>query len=125
MGGLEPWHIIVIVAVLFLLFGYRKLPSATKSIAQSLKIFRDETKGLRGGDDTVDSPVGEHLVGTNTGTGALAAPPMFIAPVPAAPVAHPIVQPAPSVVSPSDTQQPVNPLAPRPATQSPGSAQSH
>jgi sec-independent protein translocase protein TatA len=121
LGGLEPWHIIVIVAVLFLLFGYRKLPSATKSIAQSLKIFRDETKGLRGGDDAVDAPVGEHQVGDNTGTGALAAPTVLAAPVAvtavaaqpvAAAQAAPVTVPAPVVAA---TPAPVAAALPVPA----------
>jgi sec-independent protein translocase protein TatA len=43
-GGLEPWHIIVIVALLVLLFGSRKLPDAARSVGQSLRIFKSEMK---------------------------------------------------------------------------------
>jgi sec-independent protein translocase protein TatA len=95
-GGLEPWHVIVIVAVIVLLFGYKKLPSASKSIAQSLKIFKEETKGLRGGDHDDETPanLSEPTVvsqGTSTGGGAIPAPVTIAAPVtvPAAPVTVP------------------------------------
>jgi sec-independent protein translocase protein TatA len=44
MGDLQPWHIIVILAVLVVLFGSRKLPGAARSIGQSLRIFKSEMK---------------------------------------------------------------------------------
>lgn len=44
MGDLQPWHIIVILAVIVVLFGSRKLPGAARSIGQSLRIFKSEMK---------------------------------------------------------------------------------
>lgn len=46
MGALRPWHIIVLVVVLILLFGAKKLPDASRSLGRSLRIFKAETKGL-------------------------------------------------------------------------------
>jgi sec-independent protein translocase protein TatA len=46
MGALKPWHIIVLVAVLILLFGAKKLPDAARSLGRSMRIFKAETKGL-------------------------------------------------------------------------------
>ncbi|MBR7835834.1 Sec-independent protein translocase subunit TatA [Actinospica durhamensis] len=54
-GGLEPWHIIIILALLVLLFGSRKLPDAARSVGQSLRIFKSEMKAAAK-DDTPASP---------------------------------------------------------------------
>ncbi|ACZ30800.1 twin-arginine translocation protein, TatA/E family subunit [Xylanimonas cellulosilytica DSM 15894] len=46
MGMLRPWHIIVLVVVILLLFGARRLPDLARSVGQSLKIFKSEIKDL-------------------------------------------------------------------------------
>lgn len=46
MGALRPWHIAVLVAVLILLFGAKRLPDAARSLGRSLRIIKAETKGL-------------------------------------------------------------------------------
>jgi sec-independent protein translocase protein TatA len=46
MGELRPWHIVVIVIVVFVLFGYKKLPDATRSLGRSLRILKTEVKTL-------------------------------------------------------------------------------
>ncbi len=46
MGALRPWHIIVLVAVLILLFGAKRLPDAARALGRSLRIIKAETKGL-------------------------------------------------------------------------------
>lgn len=43
---LKPWHIIVLVAVLVILFGAKRLPGAARSLGRSLRIMKAETKGL-------------------------------------------------------------------------------
>jgi sec-independent protein translocase protein TatA len=45
-GALKPWHIIVLVVVLVLLFGAKRLPDAARSLGRSLRIIKAETKGL-------------------------------------------------------------------------------
>ncbi len=50
-GVLEPWHIIIIVALLFVLFGAKRMPDASRSLARSLKIFKSEVKDLHSDDD--------------------------------------------------------------------------
>jgi sec-independent protein translocase protein TatA len=50
-NGLEPWHIIILVLAFILLFGYKKLPDAARSVGRSMRIFKAETKGLVHGDD--------------------------------------------------------------------------
>jgi sec-independent protein translocase protein TatA len=55
MGGglLKPWHIIVLVVVLILLFGAKRLPDAARSLGRSLRIIKAETRGLA--DDDVQA----------------------------------------------------------------------
>ena len=46
MGALKPWHILVLVAVLVLLFGAKRLPDAARALGRSLRIMKAETKDL-------------------------------------------------------------------------------
>ena len=46
MGALKPWHIAVLVVVLILLFGAKRLPDAARSLGRSLRIIKAETKSL-------------------------------------------------------------------------------
>ncbi|AVT28667.1 MULTISPECIES: Sec-independent protein translocase subunit TatA [unclassified Plantactinospora] len=50
MGVLKPWHIFVLVAVLVLLFGAKRLPDAARSLGRSLRIIKAETKSLADDD---------------------------------------------------------------------------
>src|SRR5579875_3210854 len=43
---LRPWHLIILVVVFLALFGYKKLPDATRSVGRSLRIFKSEMRGL-------------------------------------------------------------------------------
>jgi sec-independent protein translocase protein TatA len=51
MGALKPWHIAVLVVVLVLLFGAKRLPDAARSLGRSLRIIKAETKHLTDDDD--------------------------------------------------------------------------
>lgn len=53
MGALKPWHIAVLVVLLILLFGARRLPDAARGLGRSLRILKAETKGLA--DDDVQA----------------------------------------------------------------------
>jgi len=53
MGSLRPWHIILIVVVLVLLFGAKRLPDAARSLGRSLRIIKAETQGLINDDNNV------------------------------------------------------------------------
>lgn len=67
-GLFAPWHIIILVVVLVLLFGATRLPRAAKSLGQSMRIFKDEVQGLTRDDkDTAANPP--------PGATALSAPP--------------------------------------------------
>jgi sec-independent protein translocase protein TatA len=53
MGALKPWHIIIFVVVLVLLFGAKRLPDAARSLGRSLRIIKAETQGLINEDNNV------------------------------------------------------------------------
>ena len=53
MGAMQPWHWIVLLVVVLLLFGSTRLPGLAKSVGQSMKIFKKEIKDLR--DDKPDA----------------------------------------------------------------------
>jgi sec-independent protein translocase protein TatA len=49
--SLGPLEIIAIVLVILLLFGYKKLPDASRSLGRSLRIFKGEMKGMKDDDN--------------------------------------------------------------------------
>jgi sec-independent protein translocase protein TatA len=56
LRGLEGWHIVLIVGLVVLLFGSRKLPDAARSVGQSLRIFKSEMKAAaKDGESQVDA----------------------------------------------------------------------
>jgi len=44
-GVIGPWQIVLIVAVLLLLFGGRKIPELMKGLGQGVREFKDGMKG--------------------------------------------------------------------------------
>ena len=71
MGSLGPLEIGLILLAILLLFGYKKLPDASRSLGRSLRIFKGEMKGMKD-DDVRDkepaatTPVVGQIVGTPT-----------------------------------------------------------
>ncbi len=51
---LEPWHVLVLLIVVVMLFGYKRLPDMTRNIGRSMRIFKSEVEGLRHDDDKHD-----------------------------------------------------------------------
>ncbi len=50
MRALEPWHLLILVLVVLLLFGGKRLPDAARGLGRSLRIFKSEVKQMQ--DDT-------------------------------------------------------------------------
>ena len=44
LGNLNGVHLLILLVVILLVFGAAKLPALSKSIAESIKIFRQEVK---------------------------------------------------------------------------------
>ncbi|MFM9134622.1 MAG: Sec-independent protein translocase subunit TatA [bacterium] len=42
----KGWEILIIVGLIVLLFGAKRLPDAARGLGRSLRIFKSETKGL-------------------------------------------------------------------------------
>lgn len=56
MGDLlQPWHLVVLGVVAFLLFGAKRLPELGKGLGEGLKGFREGIKGVT--DPTPPAPV--------------------------------------------------------------------
>ena len=59
MGALSPWHWAILILVLVLLFGSKRLPDA-RSLGKSMRIFKSEVKELQAdakSDGKVETPV--------------------------------------------------------------------
>lgn len=44
MGAIGPWQIVLIVVVVLLLFGGRKIPELMRGLGRGMKEFKDATK---------------------------------------------------------------------------------
>ena len=84
LRNISAWHVLIVVLVVVLLFGAKRLPDLAKSVGQSMKIFKNEVKDLRE-DEVPPAP---------------AAPPATIPPAPsgvtpvgAPPAVPPVVEP--------------------------------
>jgi sec-independent protein translocase protein TatA len=56
MPDLGKPEILILLIVILVLFGAKRLPGAARSLGQSMRIFKAETKGLRSDDDAVITP---------------------------------------------------------------------
>ena len=56
MGEFSPWHLLIVAAVFLLLFGANKLPQMARSVGQSMRIFKAETRALSGDKDPGQLP---------------------------------------------------------------------
>ncbi|WP_127782925.1 Sec-independent protein translocase subunit TatA [Rhodococcus sp. X156] len=99
MGSLSPVHWLIVLIVLVVLFGAKRLPDASRSLGRSLRIFKSEIKDL-GSDGDKPAPTQAAAPAPQ----ALPTAPPVIPPVPQAgtaaqqvPVQQVPVQPAPQV----------------------------
>ncbi|MGH3548015.1 MAG: Sec-independent protein translocase subunit TatA [Pseudonocardiaceae bacterium] len=44
MAGLTGWHLLILLAVVVLLFGAKRLPDMARAVGQSARILKAETK---------------------------------------------------------------------------------
>ena len=115
----NPWHILIVLLVLVLLFGSAKLPKAAKSMGEAMRIFKKEAQKLHDDDDT---PPQAQLHAGQPQQLVTPAQPVFQQPVAQQPVVQqPVVQqpvqpqpvvpqpPAPQPVAPQQPGQPGQP----------------
>jgi sec-independent protein translocase protein TatA len=55
LGGLQPWHWLIVIAAFILLFGAKKLPDAARSLGKSMRIFKSEIKEMQSDGKTDDT----------------------------------------------------------------------
>ena len=73
MGGLQPWHWLIVIAVFVLLFGAKKLPDAARSLGKSMRIFKSEIKEMQS-DSKQDTPAATPIASERADTTAAPAP---------------------------------------------------
>ena len=63
MGGLiKPYHILILVLVIVILFGWKKLPDVARSLGRSMRIFKSEVEEMRNDGKTTPSAASSDTV---------------------------------------------------------------
>jgi sec-independent protein translocase protein TatA len=47
MGALRPVHILILVLVVLILFGWKRLPDVARSLGRSMRIFKSEVEEMK------------------------------------------------------------------------------
>jgi sec-independent protein translocase protein TatA len=103
MPNLGGWEFVILIGVLVLLFGAKRLPDMARSIGQSARVFKGEMKGMKG-DDT---PAGNAAAAPPAGSTATPAPAAELpAAAPVTPVTPAPAAPVTPVPAPGATQEP-------------------
>jgi sec-independent protein translocase protein TatA len=55
LEALAPWHLAVILIGFVVLFGYKKLPDASRSLGRSLRIFKSEMQSMSAAEPSAPS----------------------------------------------------------------------
>lgn len=59
-GAFSIWHLLIVAVVFVALFGYKRLPDASKNLARSLRIFKSEMKNFND-DETPANPATQQV----------------------------------------------------------------
>jgi sec-independent protein translocase protein TatA len=62
MPSLGPTELLIILAIILVLFGYKKLPDGARALGRSLRIFKTEVREMKS-DASLDEP--DHLAGSH------------------------------------------------------------
>ena len=78
------WELVLVVLVIMVLFGAKRLPEASRSLGRSMRIFKAETKGLLDDDEpkttTTTALTEQTYVPTPVAPPAPIVPPTYVAP---------------------------------------------
>jgi sec-independent protein translocase protein TatA len=105
-GLFEGWHVVILIVVVVLLFGWKRMPDAARSLGRSMRIFKSEVGEMK--NDGKASP--PSAASSDTVRGETVQPPPAAtrpAPTPAAtppapPVSDPtLTPPAPHSAAPT------------------------
>lgn len=89
MGGLQWWHVLIVVLVFLVLFGGKRLPEAARGLGRSMRILKSEVGAMSEDSKQEADPAYR--------TEAVVTPPAPIAPVAPTPLPAASVQPIPQV----------------------------
>lgn len=116
MGGLRGQEILIIVILLILVFGWKKLPDAARSLGRSARVFKSEVEEMKKdgktnpADETVASQAAEQPQEYRPQQQVTPPPPPvqdYQAPPTPQPYQQPQTQPAPEQQHPDDPTRPV------------------
>ncbi|MFF9686726.1 Sec-independent protein translocase subunit TatA [Streptomyces sp. NPDC014623] len=66
IGNLKPLEIVLIIAVILLLFGAKKLPDMARSLGKSARILKSEAKAMKKEDAEPAAPTTENVADTTS-----------------------------------------------------------
>lgn len=68
-GLFEGWHLVVLILLVVILFGWKRLPDAARSLGRSMRIFKAEVEEMKGDSRSAASQdtVRGQTVGNETG----------------------------------------------------------
>ena len=97
MGWDAPWHWVILAIVVIALFGYKKLPDASRALGRSLRIFKAEIKGMSEDDQARAAAKAQpaEIVPPQHASSPAAAPPAATDTPPSAPAEGVSHQPVP------------------------------
>jgi sec-independent protein translocase protein TatA len=112
MGWDAPWHWVILAIIVIALFGYKKLPDASRSLGRSLRIFKTEIKGMSDDDRAREQARedGKTVPPASAATAVPPAAPAAAAPAAPAPAAQPAIEPAAEDASAAPAAQPQTPV---------------
>ena len=62
MGALRPVHILILILVVLVLFGWKKLPDVARSLGRSMRIFKSEVEEMKNDGKTTPSAASSDTV---------------------------------------------------------------
>lgn len=62
MGAVRPVHILILVLVVLILFGWKKLPDVARSLGRSMRIFKSEVEEMKNDGKTTPSAASSDTV---------------------------------------------------------------
>jgi sec-independent protein translocase protein TatA len=56
LNALQPWHVILLVVALVVIFGGKRLPEAARGLGKSMRVFKSEVKAMQDEAHADDKP---------------------------------------------------------------------
>ena len=105
-GLFEGWHVVVLIVVVVLLFGWKRMPDAARSLGRSMRIFKSEVGEMKNDGKPHPAQRRQHRHGARPDGAAAAVRCPTTATPPAPPVSDPtLTPPAPHSAAPTAPPQ--------------------